>query len=598
MSSSIGRGHALAASVLLAGQLVAFTTQPARAQEGREEVIADPDLAEDAKTGNKTPSSDAEVIVDPELAGTSSPAASEGDEEAIVDPELQAISGSGEEERDYLANTGVARIEVVGQQQFDLRHEGGLEDAFESRLSLETEVDFRRSRKLRLSIGVRTDFFWGVPSPSDPAIDTRDEEGNITHDTDALGQDRFELDILPVSGFLDVTLADGLHLRIGEQIVTMARMDFYSPIDMLAVYDLRGQAKFVSGIPKLAQPAVRMDLDLSHWTTLQLIYVPWFMPHVSRGNRDRYVARILGSSDQGLPAFLDELIDPSFQTKAPEQALRFIGPPPDFTNPQVEARLALRGSGKELAFSGGTALEKVPMIYTTPAVADAAFGNPAAAALALAQGIPLLDVQYHRYYQVGVDGNFDLGPLTLNVEFAYSPSRQLYTHVPSGMALPQPNTTDTIVNGTPEDGGNVRDKSIRKGVPLVQGALHIEYFRDLTFAIVMEGFWINAMELPYDGDRDWWGFIPGTGAFVGGMVGLMYGIKEGLVTFSVTALAAPGPSVVGAGQIEFRINDELFLNVGVQAFEGPAPIPYGGRVNVGGLFSGNDHVSLGFRYTP
>jgi hypothetical protein len=378
----------------------------------------------------------------------------------------------------------------------------------------------------------------------------------------------------------------------------MARMDFYSPIDMLAVFDMRGQPKYLSGIPKLAQPAVRIDWDLSDWTTFQLIYVPWFMPHVTRGNRDRYVANVLGSSDEGYPYILDQLVDPSFQTRVTENALRFIGPPPDFSKPQVEGRLALRGSGKELAFSGGTALEKFPSLYSTPALDALAVGNPADATVQLLREAPLLDIEYHRYWQVGVDGNFDLGPLTLNIEFAFSPSRQLYTNRPAGESLPQPNTSEPIRNGKPEEGGNVYDRSIRKGVPFVQGALHIEYFRDTGFALIMEAFWVNALQLPYDKNRDWYGFIPGTGAFVGGLMGLMYSVADGRVAFSLTALALPGPSMVGAGQIEVQINDELHLNMGVQAFEGPAPVPHGGQVNIGGLFSGYDQAYFGFRYLP
>ena len=38
----------------------------------------------------------------------------------------------------------------------------------------------------------------------------------------------------------------------------------------------------------------------------------------------------------------------------------------------------------------------------------------------------------------------------------------------------------------------------------------------------MEGFMVKALELPYDETRDWWGFIPGSGLYAGGLMGFSY----------------------------------------------------------------------------
>jgi hypothetical protein len=403
-------------------------------------------------------------------------------------------------------------------------------------------------------------------------------------------------------------VTDGVHLRLGEQVVTMSRMDFYSPIDMLAVHDLRGQPKLEAGTPKLAQPAIRLDWDMGAWSTLQVVYIPWFMPHLPRSNRDRYVADVFGTSEDSLPTVLDSLIDPSFQTKAPEEMLRFIGPPPDFRTPQLAARLNIRGPGRELALSGGTALEKMPSIYTTPLAEEFAFsrpGWPAKVGGALEHGDPLTDVVYHRYWQLGLDGSFDLGPLTLGFEFTYSPSRHLYYAAkPEGEALPQPNVTEPIVDAVREGDtlitpSNVTDPSIRKGVPTVQGALHVEWLRGTRFGMIMEAFWWNALELPFDKDRDWWAFIPGTGAFIGGLVGMVYRIDDGRWTLNFAALTCPGPSLILMPQIEWRATDVLHLNMGAGFYEGPAPTRHGGQdLNFGGLYSGYDQVFVGFRYNP
>ena len=600
MSWLYGRRSIRGALLVAAAQLFVIAS-PLSAQDG-DEVILDPELS-GGKKATKSGDGD-EVIADPELGESD-----DGwggiyqNEPAVRGPTIDA-----EPAYDPLANTGIAMVEVVGQLQADTRQEGGLEDAYETRLRLDSEVEFRRSRRLRLSIGVRTDLFWALPARGDPDLKVPASEGVPAHQDRALDQDRFELDILPLSAYLDVTIADGLHLRLGEQIVTMARMDFYSPIDMLAVNDLRGQPKLEASTPKLAQPAIRLDWDIGAWATLQVFYVPWFMPHLPRSNRDRYVADVLGTSEDSLPTVLDTLIDPSFQTKVPEEMLRFIGPAPDFRTPQVAARLNIRGPGRELALSGGTALEKMPSIYTTPLAEDFAFSRgewELPVSEAIARGDGLIDIVYHRYWQLGLDGSFDLGPLTLGFEFTYSPSRHLYYAArPEGEALPQPNVTEPIRDAV-RDGAtlvepsNVTDPSIRKGVPTVQGALHVEWLRGTRFGLIMEAFWWNALELPFDKDRDWWAFIPGTGAFIGGLVGMVYRIDDGRWTINFATLTCPGPSLILMPQLELRATDQLYVNIGAGFYEGPPPTRHGGQdLNFGGLYSGYDQVFIGFRYNP
>ncbi|MET0339403.1 MAG: hypothetical protein ABW252_00290 [Polyangiales bacterium] len=574
-----------------------------------DEVIADPEV--ESRKGSSRDDVRDEVIADPEIASdhgawegshAKEPAAPRG---PVVDAEPAF---------DPLANTGIAMIEVVGQVQFDTRHEGGLEDAYETRLRLDSEVDFRRSRRLRMSLGVRTDLFWALPARGDPDLYLPATDDGPGRQQSVLAQDRFELDVLPLSAYVDVTVVDGLHLRMGEQMVSMSRMDFYSPIDMLAAHDLRGQPTQTAATPKLSQPAIRLDWDMGEWATLQVIYVPWFMPHLPRSNRDRYVANVLGSSEDALPAVFDAFIDPSYQTKAPEQVLRFIGPPPDFKTPQAQARLNLRGAGREIAVSAGTALEKFPSIYSTPlaerlALADDREPDPLPLANEqLLAGNPLMDVAYHRFYQFGIDGSFDIGPMVLNFEFTYSPGRRLYAARPGGNALPQPNTSGAIRDAEVAyegktlvvvEPGNVDDASIRRGVPMVQGALHLEWLHGTRFGIVGEAFWLNALELPYDLDRDWWAFIPGTGAFIGGLLAMIARFDEGRWQVNVAAVAAPGPSLIFLPQVELRTYEHLFVNVGATFYEGPAPTPHGGQdLNFGGLYSGYDMVFIGFRYNP
>jgi hypothetical protein len=232
-----------------------------------------------------------------------------------------------------------------------------------------------------------------------------------------------------------------------------------------------------------------------------------------------------------------------------------------------------------------------------------------AAGKPFAAGQALVDVEYSRYYLLGIDGSFDISPVSVGFELAFSPSRQLYAATNDGEHLPMPNVSmqivDPVLTGTDEDGdeiwtpSNVTNRNIRKGVPMVQGALHAEWLKGETFALVGEVFWMNALSLPYDKSRDWWGFIPGSGTFVGGMVALSYAILDGTVRFDVTTVTMVGPSLILVPHIEVKAKEGMFLDAGAQIFEGPNPGRNGMQMmNIGGLLSGYDQVFLGFRWLP
>jgi hypothetical protein len=612
-------GIGAALPLLLAAPCAALLPAPASAQD--DEVIVDPELAGQG-AGHAAQEGDEQVIVDPELAA---PAAAQGEP---VDPsenfgwgkvlskrepppvQMTPVPASEEEAYDPLANTGIAKLELLAQFASDMRHEYALEDVYETRIRFGGEIEFRRSRNLRLVLGSRVDFYWAVPSQNDPAVVRKNER--------ALDEDRYEVDVLPTAAYADATLADGFHMRVGHQVVSLGRMDFYSPTDVLVAYDMRPQPKLDLTGNKLAQPAVRIDWDASSWLTLQAIYVPWFMPHLSRPNRDQYVSSVLiGRGASLTPDYLNGLIDPSYQTKQSEANLRFVGPPPDFRNPQAQLRMNLRASSMELALSAGTAVDKLPMVYTTPRL-DAYLRDPrgdatiTALGTAVRAGQSVADVEYHRYYLLGLDGSFDISPISIGFEFAYSPSRHMYAATRDGSHVVQPNVSQPITDAeamdVPGETGdasvvwkpsNVTNRKIRKGVPVLQGALHVEWVKGESFVLMAETFWINALELPYDKTRDWWGFIPKTGAYVGGFMAMSYLLQDGKYRFDVSAVTGVGPSIALLPGIEVRAKEGLYLNVSAQIFEGPAPGFNGAQnLNFGGLLSGYDQVALGLRWLP
>ena len=234
MGSCPGRaGIGAILTLLCAGSLV---PRLARAQD--DEVIVDPELAASGVAPSAAEGSE-QVIVDPELAGSSGaepsqPAEPEQDfgwgkvlakKEPPPEPVTSAEEASDEEDYDPLANTGIAKLELLAQFASDLRHEYALEDAYETRIRFGGEIEFRRSRTLRLVLGSRVDFYWAAPSQNDPVVVQKKER--------ALDEDRYEVDVLPTAAYIDSTLGDGFHLRVGHQVVSLGRMDFYSPTDVL-----------------------------------------------------------------------------------------------------------------------------------------------------------------------------------------------------------------------------------------------------------------------------------------------------------------------------------------------------------------------------
>jgi hypothetical protein len=278
---------------------------------------------------------------------------------------------------------------------------------------------------------------------------------------------------------------------------------------------------------------------------------------------------------------------------------------------------------------GGTAIEKLPSIYYTPLVnslATASLQTPENRAGYVEQlqragelafnGHSLFDAEYHRYYVAGVDGSFDIAPVQVNFEFAYSPSRRMYTFDGSGNTLPMSDVSKPLADADDVGWGAqpckspviacANDRSVRRGVQMVQAALHIEYLKEETLLLAAEGYLFQALELPHARNRHWLFFPKDKGTFLAGLIMANYNLQEGRYSFGLTTMVTSGPSYIIMPQIEFRLTDGFYLNIGAQFYEGPTPnnLVKGARRTVAtnltpaGIFSGYDNVYLGFRWSP
>jgi hypothetical protein len=152
--------------------------------------------------------------------------------------------------------------------------------------------------------------------------------------------------------------------------------------------------------------------------------------------------------------------------------------------------------------------------------------------------------------------------------------------------------------------GRVTDRNIRKGVQMVQAALHVEYLKGESLLLAAEGYMYQALALPHATNRQWLGFPPNKGTYLAGLVSASYNLQEGKYRFDLTTLITMGPSYIITPQIEFQVTESFYLNVGAQFYEGPTPNNVGqvrktaSNLTIGGVLSGYDNVYLGFRWLP
>src|SRR5262245_31722891 len=181
--------------------------------------------------------------------------------EVIEDPELSRSPITSQAPQ---APPASFRLELHSRTGVDTAWENEREEVIESTQLASFEAVYYRSEDLRFDVGLRVRHFFARRER-----DTADGEA-----------ERYELDVLPIAAYADATVADGIHLRAGYQTVSLGRFDFWSASNFLPVLDLRNGLTTLPEALEIAQPAARLDLDVSSRLTLQAIYLPFFQPHL------------------------------------------------------------------------------------------------------------------------------------------------------------------------------------------------------------------------------------------------------------------------------------------------------------------------------
>jgi hypothetical protein len=512
-----------------------------------------------------------EVIEDPELAGSSSASASDSAGETVFeDPELAGKTGASSSTSGFNNSaapqfTADASLIWHSRLGMDLRYSDPREETWENTNIAVLEANIRRSETLRFQMGTRLRLYAGA----------------LTRDVPDAQAQRVELDATPVSGYVDWTITNGVHMQVGYQSVQLGRFEIVSATDVLSISDTRNGPATLPEAYEVGQLAMRLDVDANSWLSFKAIYVPFFTPYIMSVNEGDYALLPLRQSE--VSADLDSLMINSVVaenfSRADRERLAMTGlsafaPEIGLDKQQSALRMAARGGFGEIALTAATAIEKVPSIYFSPeAIAYFADPNTIETAEAFEMARQPIRVAYNRFYLLSLDAEFDAAPFLLGLEFAYNFRRTLPT-LGSGAypgTLPLPEQTDIA-----QLGGKV------------------EYQGGSEFVATIEAFGMYAVQAPQDPMRGWM-FLEGGRYLAGVAAGAYWMPAETNLRVELGILAMTPQTLVIAPRVLYRVIDALELELGALIIEGPAPpLAVTPRIAVGTMYDTIDQIYVGF----
>jgi hypothetical protein len=531
-----------------------------------------------------------QIISDPELAPVANDTAvNTGDSQIVEDPELAGLkkstdAGSFNSSGDSTPQVAPSDFHFVLQTRgnHDLKQDDPREEVWESTTLLSIDGTLRRSESLRFGMGFTARYHFA----------------SLAHDLPDVRAERYELDVIPTSGYVDVTVTPGLQIRAGYQSVQLGRFDVFSATNVLSAQDLRDGPATMPGRPEIGQIALLIDYTPVSWLSLRAIYVPFFTPHIvsvidsdyalfpgKQSNLNNFFTNYQNSqledvmSSTSLQANIKNGLLRSARERLATSTLSAFIPEPRLNHPQGALRATAHGSFGEVSGTLATALEHFPFFRVS---------DQTIAALSTGQSSSVDDpqpirVQYTQFAVASLDASFDVGPVQLGFEMAYQFHRAEYS---LGAAYAP----------DPSRGEGVDPLSIP--VPgftdILQGGARIEYTQNTNWLMVVEAFASYAISVPSDPARSWMFFESGRWLRgVGGIVG--YNSDFGL-TLQLGAAWLSGPSVVFVPRISYEIVSQFSVEVGAFIIDGQTPPPFATPIlAIGGVWSSVDHVFLGAR---
>lgn len=468
-----------------------------------------------------------------------------GGEEIILDPELSGVSSSQQPASTPVSSqpNGEAHVSLRSRVGVDIVRDAPREDIWEFTQIAIFEAKVRRSERLRFEVGVRVRHFFAMREAATP-------------DANA---ERYSLDVVPTAAYGDITLTDGVHLRLGYQGVHLGQFDLINLTDILSTYDLRSWLTTPEDAFEIAQPAVRLDWDMSSSVSLTAIYVPFFQTHrwsVMDGDYAFFPNTAPYNPESGLPEdiqgqqMLRQNLSRSVQANLGDGAFTAFTPDMNLKQPQVAAHLTIHGVAGELGFTAGLARDQTPSF---PA------DNPR--------------ISYEPFSMLSVDGMTDLGPVQVGFEAAYMFDRTMLSTLPG--PIPPTGKTD-----------------------LAHVGVRMNYAKGENFAFVMEASATRAGSTAAVAteqmDAKWLWLFEERWWF---MLASYATVTAGDTTFSFAATAFNGPSYILSPKAEFQVLEGLSLELGAYFIGDLRPATATGLVP-GSLYGHADQVFLGVHWVP
>jgi hypothetical protein len=464
-------------------------------------------------------------------------------EEIILDPELGDLPPPPPPAPVSAEPNGEVRVLIRSRVGVDLVRDDPREDVWELTQLALFEAKVRRSERLRFAVGVRVRHLFA----------TREE------DTSDANAERYALDATPTAAYGDATVADGLHLRVGYQGVHLGQFDLLAFTDVLSVYDFRSGPTMPEEGFEIAQPALRVDWDLSASVAFTAIYVPFFQAHrwsVLDGdyaffpNSPPYNPESGLTEDVEAQEMLRRTLSRSVQANLSDGAFATFTPDMNFKQPQAAAHLTVHGAAGELGFTVAIARDQTPAFRP-----------------------PELRLGYEPYQMLAVDGMTDIGSVQVGAEFAYMFGRTLLTTVPG--PIPPSGESD-----------------------VAHAAVRLNYARGEDFVLLIEGTASRAQsDAPTaSGVPDArWLWLFGEHWFFSVAAYATLSLGEARLQLGATILN--GPSYLLSPQAEIELLDGFFVEVGAYVVGDIRPPASLGLVP-GGMYDHVDQVFIGLRWVP
>jgi len=241
-----------------------------------------------------------------------------------------------------------------------------------------------------------------------------------------------------------------LRLEVGQLIVRWGVMDLQSPNDLLNPSDFRDgpPRPGAADPPTRPIPMVRMS-HLSENLSVELVWQPFFAPHLGSATDSDWAATRLEPSLAGALTLTDLLVAPA-ASESLQPVLLTPDPPEAWpSNGSAAARVGTSGAGFDLHAQVCWAWDRTPTLRVDPeltALLVAAREDDLATLLRLyprvaprlADGGRVVEARHERTLSAGVDAAWAVDAYVLKAEVAFTPARTLYD------AALQPVRTPTV----------------------------------------------------------------------------------------------------------------------------------------------------------